>query len=220
MAISILLGDVIEIKTYCRLRGQVGINYVHLLSDPNGAAPNMFLEQLVEHIHELITEPFTEVLTVHASYLGLSGQIVRNLTVPPDWFYDSSMVLSERVNAPGIVLGPAQPSQVCGMITKKTDQMGRAFRGRIYVPFPGDNAAEVDGTVTIGYRSDLQLLGDTLMPAVGFEPVGALAPVFPIVFSPSRTEVQQPRITSTLARAKFGTQRGRGDYGAQNEDPW
>ena len=113
----------------------------------------------------------------------------------------------------GVGTAGADPmaGQTTGLITKYTALMGRANRGRIYIPFPAVDDDTATGAPSASYQSRLvsfanAYTGTVSIPGGGGGAIAATA----IVFHP-KTLTGTP-IATTQSQFKWATQRRRGQY--------
>ena len=116
----------------------------------------------------------------------------------------------------GTGTGDPLPRQVSGIITLRTAFAGRGFRGRVYVPFPGETHNTGTAEPSGQYQLDLQLLANALATSVTAGSGANTATMTPVIFR------RRPRTSFDLASAvgqpKWATQRRRGAYGQPNKD--
>lgn len=110
-----------------------------------------------------------------------------------------------------------QAAQVCGVITLQTGFAGRAYRGRVYLPFTdlASNNADNSPAPSAGYIADLIALAAHLE---GNENITTGADGFVIshVLYHRKTHLFTP-ILNTRSNTKWGTQRRRGRYRVAHE---
>lgn len=118
----------------------------------------------------------------------------------------------------GNVVTPPLPKQVSGLITLRTDFAGRRYRGRTYVPFPGEIDSDgVEGRPTANYVARLDILGNFWSSVLAIANGGDTASGVPVLWHEGLV-VGTP-ITADNGRPYWATQRRRGDYGAKNTSP-
>jgi len=129
----------------------------------------------------------------------------------------------------GAVAGNPLPSQTRGLVSWKTDNAGRSYRGRNYIPFPsaGDNTAT--GVPSAGYKVGLAAIasqwgsgqfnfGDGVntarwLPEIFHRNAPKPPAVLPLKFSGTA-------ITAAVVGDFWATQRKSGGYGRANIPPF
>lgn len=203
----VTVNDVLQLKVSCWMQDQLGLNVRYWrVRSITGAGPD--LQEIADAFGLALPDVLKDCISDDAEYLGLSVKMVG--PGPATIAY-----LSDIGAGAGTVPTGPMPSQVCGMVTLKTDLAGRANRGRIYVPFPARGAADViTGLPTAGYVAAAQEYGDIFANTFNAAGVGSSAVLEPGLSTPIGNPFTL--ITAALARNRFGTQRRRGQYGAHN----
>lgn len=109
------------------------------------------------------------------------------------------------------------PGQVCGVMTKLTLASGRAFRGRVYFPFPPNSAQSVEGAPTSAYYLSMATVMANLYDGSPqtYTGAGGGTDLLPVL----RQKLAPHNITNVVGvrpQPLWGTQRRRGDYGRRN----
>jgi hypothetical protein len=210
MATPIVVGDVYQVKVGCSFLNQVSINVLHYqctLFTGLGAfdtALALFLDQQFAPLMK-------SVLTNTAAYYGVRVQRIKPapLTIAE---------VSSTLPGPGAGGAAANPGQVSGVTTLQTNFGGRAFRGRLYAPFPSANAIDVvDMTPTAGYVLALNGFAPILTLPILVGGGGNTSTMVPCVYH--RKDQTTTPITAIRGNKKWGTQRRRGNYGRPNALP-
>jgi len=209
--------EIYEVKFYFNYANQVAQNVLHYRISAVAGSPTDAM--LADVLDTTFAPAFGDCLSQHATYAGVGVSRLRPLprTIP---VYDNDG------EGAGGVLGDPLPKQVCGVITKRTALAGVRFRGRMYVPFPGeaDNEATT-GIPSVGYVANLDVLGALLDNVLAVGAGGNTASANPVLWNRATTtptvqaETFTP-ITGFRSRGIWGTQRRRGDYGATNQLPF
>jgi hypothetical protein len=110
------------------------------------------------------------------------------------------------------------PTQVSGIITKRSSFTGRANRGRIYFPFPATQSLDTDETPKAAYVTLIQAYADNIGALHSVTSAGGSANLTPIIVN--RTLSHLVVWEDSLARKRWATQRRRGDFGRTNVLPW
>lgn len=209
------VGDVYSAKVVCRNTASafnpiVSINVLHyVVSAVTGAGK--FDQDIADRIDLELGPPYKAYLSADSGYRGV---IVQKIFPLPALLPVSSIVSQ----GPGTrVTGDTLPGQICGIITKRTLGAGRAKRGRVYVPFPGEDDT-TDGQPNAGY---ITALNGLLTPLVNSLVVG-IAPdtllIEPVIFHRAIPGSPDP-VMITQSRQYFATQRRRGEVSGPDVSP-
>lgn len=199
---AVTLGATYAMKLFCHCSGQLGLNVLHYrvnaLTGPAPAEPSVAIAFENAFAGNLIA-----CLNTEAAFLGVNiQQILPVLGLPV-----KSTLLTALGGGAGVVL----PKQVAGLITKRTEFGGRHYRGRMYIPFPGESDNDATGVPSANYQTRLQAVAIQMISTLT---VGA-AVFAPIVFQ-RLDPLMSAQITSYSVRAKWANQHRRGDFGALN----
>lgn len=210
MPTTLALGDIIRVRAASYTANQQGINVVHFrVSSVNGSSQTDL--QVATALDTAMEGRYKAALSAQARYRGISVQKIRPLPVT----FPQIVTANDGV---GLVAGDLMSTQTSGIISSQTNLAGPGFRGRAYIPFPGEASNDVDGTPTAAYVSLIDDLGEMLYEA---HPVGA-GPndivITPVLFH--RATATFTDITGFVARDKWATQRRRGSYGKTNPTPF
>lgn len=203
---TLALNDLLEFKVYCSLGAQLAINVLHYrVTAITGASTTT--ASAAARLEFLIQAEYKALLVALATFRGVG---VKRLFPSTPTIEEFSSIASGL----GDVGGDPLPKQSAGIITKQTGLAGRANRGRMYIPFPGEDSNDGDGDPTAAYVGDLGALAAILeVPqTVGTAPNDAT--IQPILYH--RLDGSFTFLTNFLPRNKWGTQRRRGDYGKTN----
>jgi len=130
-------------------------------------------------------------------------------------------------NTVGSDAGANMPGQVSGIISVKTALAGKAFRGRLFIPFPTITMSTGAPPIpTAGYQTNLDALAVAWLTPWAVTSAGGNATATPVIFHRPRKPPLPPRtidntgdpIVSFLEPASWATQRRRGDYGKVNKN--
>jgi hypothetical protein len=209
MPFSLLQNDVFTVRVACHTPNQVGINTLYYrVTDV--AAGNLPASEVAEFFTTRFKPLWRECLSSNATFRGTSVQRVepqpKSIPVPfvnPD---------------PGLFLGDKLPGQVSGIITTQTIFAGRRFRGRLYIPFPSEDANSATGLVHPNYVTALDDLADGLGPQIFIVTPSGSGTVRHVLYH--RDADSYTDIASYVARDRWATQRRRGHYGALNQPPF
>jgi len=204
------LNDVYQVRSVCYTTTQVAVNVRHyrvtaeappvpsaaIIAGQNGAA---------------FAAAYTPVLVVLARFRGIGVQKVA--PAPP--LLEGTDILND---APGTFPGEGLPKQVAGLITFRTPFAGRAFRGRLYAPFPSEDANTAVAVPSAPYLALLDALRLHYMASINAIAGGGNITMTPCIFH--RSTATFTDINSSLIRTVWATQRRRSDFGRPNTLPF
>lgn len=199
------LGDIYSVKLFSRITpiavgSQLAINVLHYRVEEVLGLPKDD-QEIADAFSDHFGPVYGAYLSVDASFRGVIVQKINPLPV-------SIAVSSTSGQQAGVrVAGDLLPPQVSGMITKQTGGAGRAKRGRIYMPFPGED----DVTDSIPNAAYIAALSATLTSFVTFVLAGPLpnrTSFGPVIFHRANPGNPDP-IATAVARPYFTTQRRR-----------
>lgn len=207
---NIVTNEVWEIRIVSSTSTQVAVNTVRLrcnVHSGTGATD----QQLANAFDASINAEYKAVISGQAAYRGISAQRI---------FPTPRTAAAIAIGSAGVggVSGDLLPSQVSGIISLKTEFAGPKYRGRIYIPFPGEPSNSLAARPESAYVGALQTLADAIFTPFSIGSGGNTSDLVPVIFhrvSNTTTEVAQA-IASTL----WATQRRRGDFGRLNSLPF
>lgn len=202
---ALAVGDVIRTIFTCGQDGQQGLNirYWRISAvagaglDEGEVANALFLD---------VFDAYCDLMTTHAEFLGVS---VRDVTDPSGL----AAVASTSDPEPGTVAGDPLPPQCCGLIKLRTKLAGRANRGRLYVPFPGETDSTVDHVPSDPYLVRLLVLSTYMTAQHTWGAAGDTVTGIPVIRHADATTTD---INGANLRRGWATQRRRGFFGAGN----
>jgi hypothetical protein len=203
-----------RLRFLCFMQNQLAVNVVHYQCTVVGG--NVTLQQLADAMGAIIGPLYKACLCSIATYKGLTLQLLQ----PPVTYTQVVSTVGAGTGLPG---SDPQPKQVSGLISVKTDFAGRAFRGRLYVPFPPKAVADITGNVDGVTHASYVSLGTQL-----FQQQTYAAPTIPVTLIPvlfHRPPVGGGPAPGPTPIVSFGvtynwaTQRRRGDFGRPNVSP-
>jgi hypothetical protein len=185
---------------------QAGLNVLHFRT-VSETAPGVLQSDVATFLGSVMPTPYKPLLSSSATYRGLSVQklIGAPLFIP---------AIDKTLTGVGGGAADLLPTQTCGLITWQSLIVGRANRGRSYLPFPGKTADDTDGTPTPAY---LTLLGTWAALAIApfIVPFGADTCTLQLCVV-HRNGTLGPDLLQARINDKWGTQRRRGTYGRTN----
>ena len=200
------LGDILQIRIECSMGDQASENIRHI-QIMSVTAPEPPYSAIADQLSTGLSAKYIPAIATNARYNGVAVRRVKPL---PPTIETISLIGAN----PGTATGDAMPGQVAGLGNLKSAFAGRAFRGRVYVPFPAESDNGPDGAPTAAYLVKLQALIDLLV-AGGTITLGGGNLTFNWVLYHRVAGTTTP-LTVATARPKFATQRRRGGFGRPN----
>lgn len=211
MATNLVSNDLLEMRIVCATADQVSVNVLHYQArQVTGTVTD---QEAADHVEQGVDLLYQSLLSVHATYRGVSAQRIFPLpkTVP-------AVAQNPLV---GTHVGDLLPKQVSAVVTKQTRFAGRKYRGRIYIPFPSESANDTDSTPTAAYLATVEQLAAFLLQPIPVAGAGGGgATLTPILLHRDPVAPTFDDITTWRVNDKWGNQRRRGAYGQQNPIPF
>lgn len=190
---ALVNGDLLEMVIFGRQDGQLTANVLHY--DVFGTDATQSVATALEAFRLAHQPHWKGNLSVEWRWEACKGQ--RLLPLPRQ-----DAVLNITGAGDAVQVGQAMPTEVTLVITKRTGNAGRRFRGRSYIPgIPITYVA--DSAITIPGLTGLQFIANAMLTAI---PVG-ISTLFPVVYS--RKFNLRTTVTSTLVRTTVRAQRRR-----------
>lgn len=210
MATNLTTFDILEAVFYCTNGPQAGLNVIHYQVSAIIGIPTDQMAADVLSGAASITYP--QWLASDSLFYGVKVQIINRTPKPAA----VSSVIGQQV---GIAGGVTLPGQAAGIITKLTRFAGRSYRGRMYVPFPGE-------TLNTGTPPEVSMAGQGLLLAIANTVLiaqpggigGNNCIISPVIADKHGTV--RALVNGFTIRSKWATQRRRGDYGRANTPPF
>lgn len=205
------VGDIHEAKVVCYCNPQIGLNILYFRISAS-TAPEPTEAEIGTRIDELLAPLYKGCLAPTASYRGL---YIRRVNPPS---LAAPIVINPSSGA-GTLGTSVCPTQVSGLITWYTGFMGRAFRGRAYIPFPPVEGVNTTGTPNATYHTPLTALATAI--ASGIVVTGAGGGVCTLsvgVYHRGTNTITDA--SSWVAHYRFANQYRRSDFGHQNAQPF
>jgi len=184
---------------------QVGL-MVHFYRVAGISGTGTDLGTLAALIDTNLGPPILALLTTGSTYRGVRATVIDPL--PP-----SAAAISTDGSGPGLVAGDTLPTQVSGIITLVTNLGGRAYRGRKYMPFPGEADNDPGAVPSAAYQAALTALAPKFtatLTSAGANNV-TLLPILWHRKTRTYTDLQ-----GAVAKPLWATQRRRGMFGRKN----
>lgn len=207
-----IVGDVYQLKTYCKNAAQLGMNIFHfqVTAMAGLGAP----DSEVAHDWDAFIGPrMKSIIGSDSLYAGASAQLITGALPLPIIRYDAT------TSGAGTFGTSVLPRQVTGITTWRTAFAGRHGRGRTYWPFPDRTAEETDGTPKADYIDAVEAVAVALIGGfAATDGAGNNTTLRLCVWD--RTALHATQVSGSTTRDRFATQRRRGDYGAPNSLPF
>lgn len=217
MAYTPILNDILEARIVTfdpTAPSQVGVNVIHY-KVTNLVGFGVTQLALAQRLDTLAAPLYKALMSSSVQYRGVLVQKIWPLP----------RVASEQTAAnAGFASGAASqvPTQVAGLIKLKTANAGRAFRGRIYLPFLGTGSIGVDGNPTAPYVTALNNLAAAIFTPITGVSGGDQTTMVPGIYhakgfgTPPIGAHTIDLTTSATGSPLAATQRKRGNYGRTN----
>lgn len=202
------LNEIIRFSIVCSQANQFSQNVVHF-KVTSLTAPSASIEEIAGQMGVLIGGTMKALLVNTARYEGVIAQVIRPTL--------GLRAISTDDAGPGTAGTTPSPSQVCGLLQKRTAKGGRKNRGRFYAPFVSATDVTTTGIPTASYLDRLQDLGNLWGFAIPMPGAVGTAFLDPVIFQreAGTTEV----VTSWTTVNAFATQRKRGRVGSGDANP-
>jgi len=202
-------GNILQIRLISIQEQQLGMVILHYRAGTliTGGATNGEIVTALSTAFETVLKPCMNPAT---TFLGVDLKDLTAILDAPCRTRDDTGLGSGTASDP-------LPMQTCGIITKYTLAGGPGFRGRAYIPFPGEadnDAANDPGVAYFGKLGALATVMQAVQTVVG---AGGTTPLQPVIYH--RGSGGADDITNCIARSYWATQRRRGQRAAQNRNP-
>lgn len=206
------IGDVFEIRTVCVFGDQTSITVNHIRSVSTTGVVATTAAAVAARVSTLTHAAWKGVLVADATFYGISATRIYPTLGP------FGVGIADA--GAGVFGTDAGPRQVAGILSKSSNLGGATGRGRMYLPFPAADATDpASGHPTTAYRTAAAAIGTAyLTPMV--VTVGAGTETFEWIIYNRAVPLLSPPVIGGIARAKWGTQKRRGDYGRTNTPPF
>lgn len=198
MAHTLGVTEIVEAKFYCTLSNQVSINVRHyrVVSIVGASVTD---QEVAAALTTIFAPLYKTLMGTGARYEGMSIQAIRPVGFEAQF--------NSGGNGAGSDGDEHLPPSNCGLIKLKTGFAGRAGRGRLYAPFPGENACKTNGICEDAYVLKLEDLGDALTVTRTVTIGGNSAQLAPGIYH--RKDNTITFIVDSVARPFFAIQRRR-----------
>jgi hypothetical protein len=207
------VNDILAVRVEATIAEQTAVN-VRTFRVDNETAPVPSFADIAAHFEGIMAPIYKQLMSSAATFNGVA---VRKIFPLPSLMEG----ISDAAAGPGERLAEALPRQTCGLITLRTLFAGRAFRGRVYVPFPGEDENELGGLPNAGYLSVLDTLGAAWIAprtvVVGAGSIGLVSGIFHRAkVPPSPIDNTFTPVVAFTTRGGWATQTRRGSFGRPN----
>jgi hypothetical protein len=219
MANVLTNGDLVRVRFWCTAGDQAAVNTMYWRVVAHLGTPVTDLDFAI-NFDEIMGSFYKAMMPSSVSYNGCEAGKVE---VPA-----LTMQIARGAAGAGTLGAIALPRQICSVVSFRTANSGRRYRGRVYLPFPPVGAAELDGTMTSAFavlvaQWSAQWASINEVDAPFGSPTGSLTitQVIPHFLKKGEVGPELPPtdVVATSPGELFGTQRRRGSYGRQNTSP-
>lgn len=206
MASLIAAGAVLELAYATRQQAQMGYNVIHYRARVTTGQPTD--QDVVDAMDGLAAPLYKAYLPTAVTYWGTKGSVIFPLP-------RRAMVTQGSNRGAGTVNTDPLPKQVTLVITKQTNNAGRRYRGRTYLPFWGESQNDAGNRPTNAATAAAATIGVALLQAQVIIGVAGTVTIDPILWH--RATQTYDIITQTRPGILWATQRRRGDFGRIND---
>lgn len=206
------IGDILEARFVCEYQTgrQASYNIRHYRVSAkvgNGAT----MQELATLLSGSFHQTFKAVMSSSARFVGVGVRRIQPLPV--------TVESSDAANVgAGGVTGEILPTQVCGIITLRTQYAGPRYRGRVYVPFPSEASNDTTGEPIAAYNAAMVNLANVFAMTLTGGGAGNTNTIKPVIWSRKFGEPED--VVRADQRSKWATQRSRGMSGRKNVPPF
>jgi len=210
------INDVLRSRTIMTVNGQVGMNVMHW-KVRNILTGGANLLEIATALDQTWNAAYKGWLSSQVTYRGVG---CTNLT-PPATVEETELLFI----GPGLGSAVLLPTQVSGLIKILSPFSGKAFRGRVYIPFADGANITGNGELNAAGKAALLFITNALGPTQTIVGVtGTTVLDLWIKHARSATNPPPSLLGSTADRLvgsdSWATQRRRGDYGRLNPAPF
>jgi hypothetical protein len=216
---TLLAGDILRTRFFCSAGDQGSVNTIYwqvtaVLGDPTTDL------NAAEALDNRMGPFFRALMPSTAEYDGVTCQVVRTPAV-------TAQVARAAAGA-GTGGAIAMPRQVTSLVSFLTENAGRKYRGRVYLPFPPIDAATPEGLMTAAYALLIAQWSAELSATIAFAnhltgATGQVSVNKVIMHFLKKGQAGPPEPPTVITNIKpgelFATQRRRGSFGRTNASP-
>lgn len=203
------VGDLLSVQVVGASATQVAINTVHyqVVAEAGAGVP---VGIIATQMDTLLHAAYKALMSAQATYRGVM--------VTKIWPLPRSVRGEENQNAAiGQVAGDGLPWQVSGVLSFSTAFGGAKYRGRVYIPFPGEADNDNTQAPIAGYVTRLTTLLNLWLASQVINNGGNSVTITPGIYH--RGDHTFTPFNTGLAKQLWATQRRRGNYGRENAPP-
>lgn len=215
MASVLTLGMVLQARAWCSDSQQVSVTTFHYRVDAI-AGPLCTDVDFLTAWDTIYSPLFYGLVNNNGSYLGATMQILS----PGPLGLMRKRTAGAHVGTGG---ADALPSQTSGLIRWGTNQGGRAYQGRVYIPFPSEQGNNTIGYPIAGYLIGLDLIGNEYVNHTAWTLNAGTQTINPVLLHRKNKSGVTPApsvISSWQSSNQWATQRKRGAFGRPNTSPF
>lgn len=206
------VGDIYEVRVFSLFLEQVAVNVLHYRSTEMVGAPGASQAALLAALAVSLPIVWRPCMVTDSRFSGLTIRKVHPV--------ETAYQFTTATAGPGTGSAAANVRQTSGLVSKYTATPGRHGRGRIYIPFPGQDDVDPDTTLaTDTYWDKLEDIRTAILATVPTGGGGDTEAFVMCVYN-RESPATSPVLTSGISRRKFATQRRRGSFGAANALPF
>lgn len=203
---NLAVGNLVRVRIRCRMQQQLSVNTIDYQVLAASAA---MTPQMLADAYSLAMAPSLKTfLCALASYSKLTVQVQSGAIV-------QAQVESFVGAGTGFPGSDPLPKQVAGLIQKRTDFAGRQFRGRLYMPFPYKDVADLTGNVSGTQHDSMTTFASIVLVNRTYASGGESVTVQPVLRHKAAGVNVTPIVSSPVSYS-WATQRRRGDFGRAN----
>jgi hypothetical protein len=194
-----VVGDIMEMVIFCQTNRDVALNVRHYRIQAIAGAGKTWL-QIANGLHSLFGPLYAPAMSTAAVFYQVA--VARISPLPRGQQY-----VSTNATVQGTEISDVLPGQATGLITLTTGFGGVQYRGRAYIPFPGEDFNDDPGVPTLAYQAILDPIGNAM---INDTLIGALpdqVTLDPILWH--RDTETYDVLTGSVSRNRWGTQRRR-----------
>lgn len=199
MAQALLIDDIVKVRVICfqGTQSAVNVRHYHVTNVAGNGATDA---QAAARFDILLSTTYRLMMTSSGAYRGVGVQVVGPGT--------PTVEVSNTTGAgPGQVVGEPLPPQNAGLIKFTTHVAGRAGRGFLYTPFPGEGDNTGNGICSAGYILNLDALGGILTQVVTVGTLPDTVTLTPVLYN--RVTKSTIVVSGFKSRPYFSQQKRR-----------
>jgi len=209
MSFPVVNGNILSCNNFAYGNNQVQqVDTSWIISAVIGAPTSI---DFVSGLDSLMASLLLPAMPAAATYYGTKARLM----TPANILYPE---FANGNTATGTAGGNLLPTQVRGLIKWNTAQLGRAYRGRMYVPFPSTAFNTAAGLPTAGYTTVLNTISSALILGFGFGVAPNTGFASLVIFN-KKLRINRGGVVFGPTSSKWATQRRGGSYGRPNVIP-